>query len=34
VLDGDQTAADYLKEVQPKMQEKLDSAIRQQETAR
>ncbi len=33
VLDGDQTAADYVKEVQPRMQEKLDSAIQQQKTA-
>lgn len=33
VLDGDQSAADYVKEVQPRMQEKLDSAIQQQKTA-
>ena len=34
VLDGDQTAADYVKEVQPKMQAKLDAALQQQETAK
>lgn len=34
VLDGDQTAADYVKEVQPKMQDKLDAAIQQQKTAK
>lgn len=34
VLDGDQTAADYVKEVQPRMQAKLDEAIQQQETAK
>lgn len=34
VLDGEQTAADYVKEVQPRMQEKLDSAIQQQQTAK
>ncbi|MHC5375023.1 ABC transporter substrate-binding protein [Enterococcus sp. LJL120] len=33
VLDGDQTAADYLQEVQPKMQQKLDAALQQQATA-
>ncbi len=27
VLDGDKTAAEYVKEVQPKMQEYLDNAI-------
>jgi len=33
VLDGDQTAADYLKSVQPKMQELLDASIMQHEQA-
>jgi len=33
VLDGDQTAADYLKSVQPRMQELLDASIMQHEQA-
>ncbi|MET3558866.1 multiple sugar transport system substrate-binding protein [Streptococcus rupicaprae] len=33
VLDGDVTAKDYVKEVQPKMQEKLDAANQQKEMA-
>ncbi|ADL50998.1 ABC transporter substrate-binding protein [Clostridium cellulovorans] len=34
VLDGKQTAADYCKEVQPKMQELLDKAIEQEKEAK
>lgn len=34
VLDGDKTAVDYVKETQPKMQEKLDEAIQLKETAK
>lgn len=34
VLDGDKTAAEYVKETQPKMQSKLDEAIQLQETAK
>ncbi len=34
VLDGDQTAAEYVKEIQPRMQEKLDSARQQQESSK
>src|SRR5690625_2471839 len=34
VLDGEQTAEDYLKEVQPRMQEFLDNAIELEEQAR
>lgn len=33
VLDGKKTAKEYVKEVQPKMQEKLDAAIQQQKSA-
>ncbi|MGT2666047.1 ABC transporter substrate-binding protein [Streptococcus rifensis] len=33
VLDGDVTAEDYVKEMQPKMQEKLDAANQQKEMA-
>ena len=34
VLDGDQTAAEYVEEIQPRMQEKLDSARQQQESSK
>lgn len=34
VLDGKKTAADYVKEVQPKMQEKLDAINQQKATAK
>lgn len=34
VLDGEQTAADYVKQVQPRMQELLDASIMQHEQAK